>query len=225
MDLELQQQSSSAAVQGAALDPAHQDEMLLRIGQMTRNLHESLRGLGFDKLIERTVQDIPNARDRLEYVALMSEQAAQRVLNAVDIARPLHDKVEEGAAELAVSWQRALDAPFSETEYRRLAERSVDFMDDTRGSADSIKHQLLEIVMAQEFQDLTGQVIKRITELALNLEKQLLQVLVDYTPGDGRRDNGGHFLSGPQITTSGAIASDVVTTQEQVDDLLDSLGF
>ena len=53
------------------------DEMLQRIGLMTRNLHESLRGLGFDKLLEQAAQGIPHARDRLNYVARMTEQAAE----------------------------------------------------------------------------------------------------------------------------------------------------
>src|SRR5450830_408499 len=51
-------------------------EVLSRIGHMTRALHDSLRGLGLDKLIEKAASDIPDARDRLDYVARMSEQAA-----------------------------------------------------------------------------------------------------------------------------------------------------
>ena len=76
-----------AAMQAAPVS----EEMLARVGQMTRSLHESLRGLGFDQLIERASHDIPDARDRLDYVARMTEQAAQRVLNATDAAGPLQE--------------------------------------------------------------------------------------------------------------------------------------
>ena len=74
-----------------------QEDLLSRVGHMTRLLHDSLRGLGLDKLLERAAEDIPDARDRLDYVARMSEQAAQRVLNATDIAIPLQEKLDEEA--------------------------------------------------------------------------------------------------------------------------------
>ena len=64
---------------------------------MIRVLHDSLRGLGLDKLLERAAEDIPGASDRLDYVAKMSEQAAQRVLNATDVAIPLQATIDEGA--------------------------------------------------------------------------------------------------------------------------------
>ena len=72
---------------------AHQDQFLSRIGQMTRSLHDNLRGLGFDRLLEKAASDMPDARDRLEYVAMMTEKVAQRVLNATEIAGPLQDQV------------------------------------------------------------------------------------------------------------------------------------
>ncbi len=85
-----------------------QAEVLARVGAMTRTLHDSLRGLGFDKLLEKAAHDIPNARDRLDYVAKMTEQAAQRVLNATDAAGPLQDGIDQGAGSLANDWQAVL---------------------------------------------------------------------------------------------------------------------
>lgn len=76
------------AAEGAGVS----EEVLVRIGHMTRNLHDSLRGLGFDRLLEKAASDMPDARDRLEYVARMTEQAAQRVLNATELASPLQDR-------------------------------------------------------------------------------------------------------------------------------------
>jgi chemotaxis protein CheZ len=78
-------------------------------------------------------------------------------------------------------------------------------------------------MMAQDFQDLTGQVIKKVTELANGIEQQLVQLLLDYAPPDVRRDAGAGLLNGPQINPEGN--PDVLAGQEQVDDLLDSLGF
>ena len=92
-------------------DVASHDEVLSRIGHMTRALHENLRGLGLDKLIEKAASDIPDARDRLDYVARLSEEAAKRVLDATDTANPLQDGIDSSAVELTRSWQALLDAP------------------------------------------------------------------------------------------------------------------
>ena len=102
------------------------DEFLSRIGHMTRTLHDSLRGLGLDKLIEKAASDIPDARDRLDYVARMSEQAAQKVLNATDAASPLQDRIDSNAQELSAAWNGLLDAPdTSDAQWRELAERTM----------------------------------------------------------------------------------------------------
>ena len=197
-------------------------EVLSRIGHMTRALHESLRGLGLDKLIEKAASDIPDARDRLDYVARLSEQAAKRVLDATDLAGPLQDPIESRASELSGSWKALLDKGASEAEWRALAERTVAGLEESRQGAVATRTELMNIMMAQDFQDLTGQVIGRITGIAQNLEQQLVQVLIDFAPSEIRRELDNGLLNGPQINPTG---SEVVANQGQVDDLLDSLGF
>lgn len=199
------------------------EEVLSRIGHMTRALHESLRGLGLDKLIEKAASDIPDARDRLDYVARLSEQAAKRVLDATDAAGPVQDAIETRSAELSASWQSLLDNGASEAEWRALAQRTIAGLDESRSGAAATRGQLMDIMMAQDFQDLTGQVIGRITGIAQNLEKQLVQVLIDFAPSEIKREIDNGLLNGPQIKPEGK--SEVVADQGQVDDLLDSLGF
>jgi chemotaxis protein CheZ len=92
-----------------------------------------------------------------------------------------------------------------------------------RNDTSATKQQLLDIMMAQDFQDLTGQVIRKVTELAHGLEQQLVQLLLDYAPSEVKRETGSGLLNGPQIDPQNK--SDVVADQSQVDDLLDSLGF
>ncbi len=206
-----------------AAESVPHDEMLARVGQMTRMLHDNLRGLGFDKLIARAAHDIPDARDRLDYVAKMTEQAAQRVLNATEAATPLQERIDAGGAALENDWRAALQAPFSEQQYRATAERTLAYLDAARADANITKQHLLDIMMAQDFQDLTGQVIRKVTELAHGIEQQLVQLLLDYAPPEVRRDAGSGLLNGPQINP--LAAPDVVSDQGQVDDLLESLGF
>jgi len=199
------------------------DVMLARVGQITRTLHDSLRELGFDKVLEKATLDIPDVRDRLNYVARMTEQAAQRVLNATDTAIPLQERIDAGADEILHGWQAALKAPFSEANYRDMATLTMQCLADMRQDTSATKQQLLDIMMAQDFQDLTGQVIRKVTELAHGLEQQLVQLLLDYSPVEVRREVNSGLLNGPQINPSSK--SDVVADQGQVDDLLDSLGF
>lgn len=206
---------------GQAGEGAISEEVLVRIGHMTRNLHDSLRGLGFDRLLERAASDMPDARDRLEYVARMTEQAAQRVLTATELASPLQERINDGAGELKAQWDAAGAGNFSEADYRALGAKTSAFLAQAAEDSSVTKQQLLDIMMAQDFQDLTGQVIKRVTQLAHELESQLVQLLVDYSPNEAKREDTG-LLNGPQIDPAG---KDVIANQGQVDDLLESLGF
>lgn len=201
-----------------------QDDMLTRVGHITRTLHDSLRELGFDKVLEQVSIDIPDVKDRLNYVAKMTEQAAQRVLNATDTAIPLQERMDAGANEILEGWKTTLNAPFSESNYRDMATLTMQCLVDMRQDTNATKQQLLDIMMAQDFQDLTGQVVRKISDLAHVLEKQLVSLLVDFSPAEARRENSGSgLLNGPQVNPENK--SDVVVDQEQVDDLLDSLGF
>src|ERR1700712_930400 len=127
----------SGAAGGAEV--SSHDEFLSRIGHMTRALHESLRGLGLDKLIEKAASDIPDARDRLDYVARLSEQAAQKVLNATDAAGPLQDGLDASAGQLSAEWQALLAGPAGDEQWRALAARTVAGLDAARGATGATK--------------------------------------------------------------------------------------
>ena len=224
MDAQFAKPSATVTVHHPVnMEISEQDKMLARVGQITRTLHDSLRELGFDKVLEKATIDIPDVRDRLNYVARMTEQAAQRVLNATDTAIPLQERIESGAGEILIGWQAALKAPFSEANYRDMATLTMQCLTDMQSDTSATKQQLLDIMMAQDFQDLTGQVIRKVTELSHGIEQQLVQLLIDYSPADVRRETNNGLLNGPQIHP--ANKSDVVANQSQVDDLLDSLGF
>lgn len=208
-----------------SLDNAvQQEEILNRVGHMTRLLHDSLRGLGLDKLLERAAEDIPDARDRLDYVAAMSEKAAQRVLNATDVAIPLQEEIDSETKKMNELLRNSeSQQPLSSAKYQELANQFQTYFDLVGRNSMQTKSHLMDIMMAQDFQDLTGQVIKRVTALAQNLEQQLVQMLIDYSPNDVKREIADGLLNGPQINPEGN--ADVVANQGQVDDLLDSLGF
>lgn len=208
----------------AASDDDSQERVFNRIGHMARALHDTLGELGYDKLIEQTVSAIPDAKDRLAYVANLTEQAACRVLNATDIASPVVDELGSSAKSYGERWNKAFANQLSTAEFKQLAEDTRGFFNEQMPAKVALTHaQLTEIMMAQDFQDLTGQVIKKIVALAQTLESGLMNVLIDIVPETKRTEEVNSLMNGPVINVEGR--SDVVVNQEQVDELLDSLGF
>ena len=194
-----------------------------RIGVMTRQLHDTLRELGYDRSLQEAAHAIPDARQRLSYISEMTEQAASKVLNATDIAKPLQDKLQSGAESLRARWDRLYANQLSPDEFRALAGETREFLGGVVNDTRETNAQLLEIMMAQDFQDLTGQVIKKVVDLAQSLEQQLLQVLLEAMPAERKTGASESLMNGPVISAVGR--EDVVSNQEQVDDLLESLGF
>jgi chemotaxis protein CheZ len=199
------------------------EELLGRIGQLTRQLREGLRELGLDKEVAKAAQAIPDARDRLAYVAATTERAAHRALNAIDVAQPLQEGLASEAKGLSKRWDEWFANPIELDHARELVMDTRGYLQDVPQKANAINLQLMEILMAQDFQDLTGQVIKKMMEVVNDVETQLLQVLIDNSPAEKRQEVVSHSLqNGPQIVPGNP---DAVADQSQVDDLLESLGF
>ena len=214
----------AAAAPVAANEPASAQEAAFnRIGHMARQLHDSLRGLGYDKMLEDTAKKIPDATQRLTYIAQMTEQAASRVLNATDIAKPLQDELLAKSEAMAARWDRMFANQLSVDEFKALAADSRSFFQVAPARIKATNDQLTEIMMAQDFQDLTGQVIKKVVEMVQGLEGQLLNVLIEVMPEERKAAAPEGLMNGPVINAAGR--ADVVTSQAQVDDLLESLGF
>ena len=220
------------------------DRILARIGQLTRTLRDSMRELGIDKHVERAAEAVPDARDRLKYIATMTEQAAERVLSAIEVAKPMQEQLQQDAAELDARWEQWYAAPIEREEVRALMNDTRTFLRGVPEVTTATNAQMLEIMMAQDFQDLTGQVIKKITDVVYLIEQQLLGVLIDNIAAERREQFAAtaqqlvaeaqheaisptgspeSLLNGPQINPEGK--ADVVQDQGQVDDLLASLGF
>lgn len=198
--------------------------LVSQVGQLTRRLHETLRELGADKAIEDAAIAIPDTCERLSYVANMTNQAAHRTLTAIENTKPIQDQLERGATDLNAGWDKFYKEELSVEQFKLLVRDTRAYLTDVPNYTQSTHQQLNEIMMAQDFQDLTGQVIKRITQTAQDMQKQLLQLLIENVPAERReaaQSNG--LLNGPVINGEGR--TDVLTNQQQVDDLLQSLGF
>lgn len=217
------QTASPAADAVAGAESGSQDEVVFnRLGHLARQLHDSLRGLGVDKLLADTADQIPDARQRLAYIAQMTEQAASKVLNAADIAKPIQEELMARSTAMSQRWDRMFANQLSVEEFKALAADTRSYFAEAPPKLKISNDQLMAIIMAQDFQDLTGQVIKKVVEVVQGMETQLLSVLIEAMPEERKAAAPEGLLNGPVINAAG---KDVVTNQAQVDDLLESLGF
>jgi len=210
-----------------AESPAPED-IYRRIGQLTRTLHDAMRELGYQESLADARDNLPDARDRLAYIARVTGDAAEKVLNSVDRARSVQDEMSERARSLRTRWMavavygaggdRATPAGAA------LVHETCEFLANLGKQAACTNAILTEIMMAQDFHDLTGQVIRKVVDLAQRLEEQLVKLLIDASPDEQRKKViDGKKLEGPVVSPESR--SDVVADQAGVDDLLASLGF
>jgi chemotaxis protein CheZ len=184
-----------------------------RIGELTRELHDALHTLGLDRSISAAAEALPDARDRLAYIATLTGQAAERVLTAVEGAQLQQARIADGARALLAQLGsgQAVESP--------LLPAVRSYLDEVESATRTTQERLLAIMMAQDFHDLSGQVIKRVTDVARKVESSLVDLLVETQPVEAMAH--AESLSGPSIRPS----ADSVSNQGEVDDLLASLGF
>jgi chemotaxis protein CheZ len=212
----------SADSQSHAAAPVPVVDVHQQIGALTRQLHDSLAGLGLTEKVKDWAGELPDAKSRLSYIAKLTGEAAEKVLNKVDQAKVQNDHM---AAET-----RRIGALIKQDPAAAVASGLVtNFVSDVEQSSKTVDSHLTEIMMAQDFHDLTGQVIAKVVHLAATIEEQLVQLLIQTAPTDAAvKVTAAHgeyvpALDGPVVNPQGN--PDVVTDQSQVDDLLASLGF
>lgn len=197
-------------------------EMFQQLGTITRQLHDALKELGFTDKLKGSVEQLPDAQSRLSYIARLTGEAAEKVLNHVDAAKAEQATIAECGRHLEQTISRV---PGLAKAMPELLQWSRDVIEHSERSDE----RLTEIMMAQDFHDLTGQVINRVVQLAATIEEQLVGLLLQAAPGglpgqDKALDmNNTVVLEGPVVNAEGR--TDVVTDQKDVDDLLASLGF
>jgi chemotaxis protein CheZ len=208
-------QADTAPAEASTTPP----EIHHKIGVLTRQLHDSLARLGLADKLKGTAEELPDAKSRLTYIARLTGEAAEKVLNRVDQAKAQHDHI--------ASETRRLAALIVKDPVAAVAKGHVmNFVTDVEQATKEIDQHLTEIMMAQDFHDLTGQVIARVVNLAATIEEQLVQLLIETAPAAAAKTAVAEYkpaLSGPVVNPEGN--ADVVTDQSQVDDLLASLGF
>jgi chemotaxis protein CheZ len=192
------------------------NDMFQQLGSITRQLHDALKELGYTDKLKGTVDQLPDAQSRLSYIARLTGEAAEKVLNEVEVAKTEQALITERGRQLTDTIRRV---PGLAKAMPELLAWSQDVVTNSEKS----DARLTEIMMAQDFHDLTGQVIARVVQLASTIEEQLLGLLLQSAPSGQPGQDHAYELAGPVVNAEGR--TDVVNDQAQVDDLLASLGF
>jgi len=192
------------------------EEVYQQIGTITRLLHDTMQQLGVMPKLQVATEGLPDARSRLTYIANKTADAANKVLNSVDQAKAEHAAISAATRAMA---QAIVADPV-----KAVATGAVmNFVQEVETRTASIDNHLTDIMMAQDFHDLTGQVVAKVVTLANDLEDSLVKLLVQVVPPDKREKVDPSVLHGPVVNAEGR--TDVVSNQGEVDDLLASLGF
>jgi len=197
------------------------------VGHLTRQLHDSLASFALDdQLSDLTDKEIPDAKERLNYVIEMTNEAANKTLNAIDEVLPVTADMKKKSDELSAKWQKFMSRELSLDEFKKMSGEITEYLDTSCKNTAFVHEKANEIVLAQSFQDLTGQIIKKVISLVQNVEESLVDLVRIAGPQETTstpKEQGKGKLEGPAVP--GIAVEGAVKSQDEVDDLLSSLGF
>ncbi|MFV8571377.1 protein phosphatase CheZ [Marinobacter sp. SBS5] len=217
------------------LSEVRDQSLYQEVGRLTRSLHEAIRNFQIDPRNaeqKEALSKMSDASDRLAYVVQMTGQAANRTMDLVEESMPVAHAIRDEALSLRDEWQRLRRREMEPAEFRELYARIDTFFGTLGEDSGNLYKNLSEILLAQDFQDLTGQVIQKVTALVKEVEENLLGLVVMASHVDQltgtvhqieEKEESAEKGVGPQIKA--AERDDVVSGQDGVDDLLSSLGF
>ena len=222
----------------AELNKARDINLFAEIGRLTRSLHDAMSEFYVDINIDRDnrseISQIADAPDRLNYVIELTEAAANKTMDKVEDTIPVGKKIQASAEELKPDWDKVLSGEIKPKEFRELHKKMGVFIDSTIESSQTVNSALSDILLAQDYQDLTGQVIKRVITLVQDLETSLVDLvkmaasveqIVGITPTEETAGQAEKDVVPEGPVVNAKERDDVVSGQDDVDDLLSSLGF
>ena len=209
------------------------DKLFTSVGQLTRDLHEALQDFQLDpRIVQMTEDDLPDAQNRLQYVIQKTEDAANRTMDAVEACLPMADDMHQRVESVMPVWNRLMSNDIQLNEFKSLCHEVDDVLKRCGENMPQVHGLMTEVLMAQDYQDITGQVIRRVIQLVEDVEKNLIELLKIFGKEEARREaekaesskqKNGSEAEGPIIDADKR--DDVVGGQDEVDDLLSSLGF
>ncbi|MCW8882527.1 MAG: protein phosphatase CheZ [Sedimenticola sp.] len=201
-----------------------ESELFIEVGRLTRELHEAINEFLIDPRINEMAQvDIPDASERLSYVITMTEKSANTTLGAVEAGLPLADDLGQKAQDISEKWTLFCNRELSVDDFRALSKELSSFLVLTTERSKQLHGYMTDVLMAQDFQDLTGQIIRQVITLVHDVEDKLVQLVRISGSKLPEKQKDANKLEGPVIP--GIDQGNTVSGQDDVDDLLSSLGF
>ena len=205
-------------------------ELFAEIGKLTRQLHDSLMNFQVDsRLNDLANADIPDAKERLNYVISLTEDAANKTMDAVESIFPVVDTIQTQIHSVKPLWKKLVTNELDVDEFKLLCQDIDVLIKTTEQETTRMRGLMTDVLMAQDFQDLTGQVIRKVIDLVREVEESLINMLTafgissDDAKAIAKPKVGENLVEGPIVNTEER--DDVVADQDDVDDLLSSLGF
>ncbi|MEZ9822053.1 protein phosphatase CheZ [Shewanella sp. 10N.286.45.A1] len=205
-----------------------QKELFDEVGRLTRQLHSAIVDFQVDnRLIELANTEIPDAKERLTYVIDMTEQAANKTMDAVEECLPLANALSHNIHAVKPAWDKLMRRELPLTEFKTLCHDIQQFVERSESDANRVRELLNQILLAQDFQDLTGQMIRRVIDLVREVENSLVSMLTVFgeQPATTAENTPPLDVEAEGPIMNAEKRQDVVTGQDEVDDLLSSLGF
>jgi len=205
------------------------DDLFIEIGKLTRNLHEALTNFQMDsRITDLAASEIPDAKERLNYVIEKTEEAANKTMDKVESCTQRSNTMAKDSEELLVEWKKLYNRELEPGDFRKLCNKIETHLQKNKNDADDLHGELTEVLMAQDYQDLTGQVIRQVITLVHDVEESMVHIIKMFGSMDGYNKAKGEVLiregvEGPVVNAE--VRNDVVQGQDEVDDLLSSLGF
>lgn len=220
------------------INEARDRSLYREVGKLTRGLHQAIVNFHIEpdegRIDPATQSEMVNAQDRLGYVLSKTQAAADKTMDMVEAGIPLANSLADEAGKLKDDWLRLSRREMNPAEFRELYKRMDDFLGSAQSQAKTLSDHFNGILIAQDYQDLTGQVIKKVMSLVKEVEDNLVHLMriagtVDELTGlvqaPHLKDSEVDAIAAEGPVVNADQRSDVVTGQDDVDDLLSSLGF
>jgi len=210
------------------LTTLRESALFQELGKLTREIHESINSFGEDDRIATLANvEIPDAKERLLYVVEKTDEAAHRTMTGVESSLDLMDGLKGEADSVKARWQQFRNRELSKEDFVQLSTDIESFFTHFEDSTSGMSQHLTDVMLAQEYQDLTGQMIKRVITMVREVEEKLVHLVAisgAKLKEEPEKSEGQVKAEGPQLPAAAA-TEDVASNQDDVDDLLASLGF
>ncbi len=210
-----------------ALMERREKQLFGELRKLATGLQTALLRFSIDsRLVDLAEKGIPDARHRLDHVIKLTDEAAHRTMDLVERSGPLAERTAARAGELVATWQRFRARSIAVDDFRRMIQAMDAFLEATRVDMEKVRGNLAEVLLAQGYQDLSGQIIRGVMQLVGELESALSELLRLSAGSSARRNEASRtdVRRGLGPLVPGIEHGAAVSGQQDVDALLSGLG-